>query len=230
MVKTTKGIWALAAVAFLAGSAGTAQAASDDVVQGMGDRFKRGIVDTFTGFLEWPFQTVKGYKRGCSFVKNETGSKVTGTVIGLLFAGPSHAIGRTGSGMGELFGFWMANPADNKDVGTPLDAEFAWEDGTPYSIFEPTLGEGIKPWGNKIVRGLGNGLLGWLDFPGQIVKGCRAGGAGNIGKGVVKGLWFGVSRTAYGSSDVFGFLFPNHPDQKGYAFEEKWAWDSFNAK
>lgn len=218
---------AVAAV-FTIGSVSPAQAASAEIGPGMGEKVKRGFIDTFTGWLEWPVQTVKGWKRGVSWIENETGSKITGTAIGLIFTGPAHAVGRTGSGLGELFGFWTANPTDNDGVGNPFDAEFAWDDGEAMGVFTPTLNDGLGRWGRKIGRGLGNGLLGWLDFPGQIVKGCRAEGAAGCGKGFVKGLWFGVSRTAYGFDDFFGFFLPNHKDQKGYAFEEKWAWESFN--
>lgn len=218
---------AAVAVSVLVGMAAPARADGNEVVNGMGKKLARGFVDTFTGIVEWPVQTYKGWKNGVSFIKNETGSKVTGSVIGFLFTGPSHTIGRVTSGARELFGFWTANPKDNEGVGTPLDAEYAWEEGTRHSIFDPNFTEGgLKPWGNKLVRGLGNGVGGILELPGQIVKGVRQ---DKVGTGIVKGIWYPLSRFAYGISDAVTFLFPNHKDNPGHAFEEKWPWDAFSA-
>jgi putative exosortase-associated protein (TIGR04073 family) len=230
-MKNRVGAAALLAGSLLIFGAGSAQGSTEDIGQGMGDKLVRGVVDTFTGIVEWPVQTVKGFKSGASFVKNETASKVTGGLLGFFFRGPAHAIGRTGSGIRELFGFWTANPADNKGVGTPLDAPRAWEDGERYSIFKPTLGEGIKPWGEKLVRGFGNGLGGILEIPSQTVKGSREESkAAGIGKGIVKGFWFFLSREAYGIGDAIGFFVPNHADNPGYAFEEEWPWNGMSSK
>ncbi len=190
---------------------------------GMITKGSRGIVNTLTGWIEFPAQIIKGYDRGVSFIDNEAGSTTVGTVLG-IFSGVSHAAGRTGYGLLELFGFWTANPATNERNGVPLDGKYAWTDGEAYSIFEPTLGEGIEPYPNKLVRGLGNGFGGILELPGQTIKGA---GEGRVLTGLGKGLWFSMSRVAYGFGDVFGFLLPNPPDQMGYAFEQKWAWDSF---
>ena len=88
-------------------------------------------------------------------------------------------------------------------------------------VTEPA--EGIEPYPNKIVRGLGNGLLGVVEIPGQIIKGADD---GNVILGVVKGFWFAASRTQYGLNETFGFLFPNPPDTRGYAFEQEWPWDA----
>ena len=75
----------------------------------------------------------------------------------------------------ELFGFWSANPADNDGVGVPLDAQYAWEEGVQYDLFDPSLKEGVKPMGRKLLRGLGNTFLGIAELPGQILKGKREG-------------------------------------------------------
>jgi len=191
---------------------------------GMITKGSRGLVNTLTGWIEFPAQIIKGYDRGVGFIDNEAGSTVVGTVLG-IFSGASHAVGRTGYGVLELFGFWTANPASNDRNGVPLDGKYAWNEGEAYSIFEPTLGEGIEPYPNKLVRGLGNGVGGILELPGQTIKGA---GDGELLTGLGKGLWFSVSRVAYGFGDVFGFLVPNPPDQMGYAFEQKWPWDSFS--
>jgi len=90
-------------------------------------------------------------------------------------------------------------------------------------VFEPTLAEGLSPYPNKLLRGLGNGVLGIAELPGQIIKGADD---GNVVLGLVKGLWFSASRVHYGMNDVFGFLGPNPPDTRGYAFEQEWPWDA----
>jgi hypothetical protein len=125
----------------------------------------------------------------------------------------------------ELFGFWAANPADNDGVGVPLDAEYAWEEGTQYSIFEPTFEEGVKPIGRKLARGIGNGLLGILEVPGQIKKGAND---GNVAKGIGKGVYYWFSRGVYGFSNFATCLVPNPPDNPGIAFDEEWPWDALS--
>jgi putative exosortase-associated protein (TIGR04073 family) len=194
-----------------------------NVGQGMADKFIRGVVNTVTGFIEWPVQTWKGYKDGVSAIENKAGSKTVGTLNGLLLRGPGHALGRTSSGMLEVLTFWLPNPPDNAGVGTALDAPYAWEDGERVSIFKPSLAEGVKPWGRKIVRGLGNGIGGIVELPGQIKKGAHN---GNVGMGIVKGFWFWWGRTANGIGEAVTFLVPNPKDQMGYGFEETWPWDA----
>ncbi len=212
------------AATLMMGVAAPARAEGNEIVEGMGKKLVRGFVDTFTGWVEWPVQTYKGWKNGCKCIENETGSKITGGAIGLILSGPGHAVGRTASGVRDLFGFWTANPKDNDGVGTPLDAEYAWEEGTKYDCFEPNIGEGLfKPWGRKLVRGVGNGLGAILELPGQIVKGCKE---DKVGTGIVKGFWYPLSRGVYGLTDAFTFFVPNHKADLGHAFEEKWPWDA----
>lgn len=193
-----------------------------EISDGMGERAVRGIRNLFTGILEVPFQIGKGYKNGVSFIENEAGSKTVGTVLG-FFRGFSHAFGRMSSGGIELFAFWAVSPESNDGVGIPLDAEYAWEEGTQYSLFEPSLGEGVKPIGRKLGRGIGNGLLGILEVPGQIVKGADD---GNVVKGVGKGVWYWFSRTAYGFNNIMTALVPNPEDNLGVHFEEEWPWEA----
>lgn len=193
---------------------------SDEVMQGMGDRAYRGAINLFTGIIEWPVQTCKGYNNGFEPVKNKVLSKTIGTVLG-FFRGISHAGGRMSYGALELLAFWAVSPEDNKDVGIPLDAEYAWEEGTQYSIFEPSLGEGVKPIGHKLVRGLANGFLGIAELPGQTLKGLYD---GEPIKGLGKGFWYWLSREVYGLTDIFSCIVPNPEDNKGVAFEEKDAW------
>jgi hypothetical protein len=195
-----------------------------NIGDGMITKGSRGLVNTLTGWIEFPAQIFKGYERGVGFIDNNAGSTTVGTVLG-VFSGATHAVGRTGYGLLELFGFWTANPNTNHDVGVPLDAKYAWEDGEAYSVFEPTFGDGIMPYPNKLVRGLGNGIGGIVELPGQTAKGFRQ---DEPGTGFVKGIWFSVSRIVYGFGDAVGFLLPNPPDQVGYSFEEKWPWDAIS--
>lgn len=198
-----------------------ANTAGKGVAQGMGDKIVRGFVNTLTGWMEWPVQTYKGYQDGIGAVKSPAASKTLGTLNGLLLRGPGHALGRTGSGLLELAGFWAANPESNDGVGVPLDAPQAWEDGTRFSLFK----EGLAPWGRKIARGAGNGIGGILELPGQIKKGAQN---GSVGTGILKGFWYFPSRTLYGIGEVFTFLVPNPKDQVGHAFEEERPWDALS--
>lgn len=202
----------------------SALAATDDFGEGMAMKFKRGIVNLFTGIIEVPAQIMKGYDKGFDHIENEAGSKVVGTVLG-FFRGFSHAGGRMSWGALELFGFWAANPLDNEGIGIPLDAEYAWEEGTQYNYFDPSLEEGIKPIFRKLGRGLGNGLLGIAELPGQTMKGFDE---GEPVKGVVKGVWYWFSRGVYGLGDIYTTLSPNPPDNLGVAFDTKWPWDTLS--
>lgn len=197
-------------------------ASTDEVVQGMADRAIRGSVNLVTGIVEWPMQTVKGYENGFDQIENEFGSKTVGTVLG-FFRGIGHSAGRIGSGATELFGFWAVSPEDNDDVGVPLDAEYAWEEGTQYSIFEPTLSEGLQPMWNKLGRGLGNGFLGIAELPGQIRRGYQN---EELLQGIGRGIWYSFSRAAYGLGEAFVFWGPNPPDNPGVSFPDQWPWDA----
>lgn len=203
-----------------------AQAQSDEVLPGMGNKLVRGLVNGITGIVEWPVQTVKGYNNGLSLIENEPTSKAVGTILG-FFRGIGHAAGRTVYGGLEVATFWLPNPDSNEGVGVPLDADFAWEQGEQYSIFKPTLKEGLMPYPRKIVRGVANGFAGIAEVPGQIVKGASSGDAlVGIPVGAVKGVWFWFGRSANGYADAILFLVPNPPDQVGCGFDEEWPWDA----
>ena len=160
----------------------------------MKNKAVRGVVNGVTGIVELPVQTYKGFKNGVGFIKNKPASTAVGTILG-FFRGGGHAIGRTGWGFMELVGFWTANAKDNDGVGIPLDAEYAWEWGEQYSIFKPSLKEGVKPYGRKLVRGLADGILGIVEIPGQTVKGANE---GNAVRGLGRGVWYCFSRMLYG--------------------------------
>jgi putative exosortase-associated protein (TIGR04073 family) len=221
MVKKLSAV--ILAIALLA-YAPAVYAAADDLVDGMAAKFWRGLVNTFTGWVEFPAQIIKGYNEG--FMGDES-NKILGVVVG-IFEGLGHSAGRTFNGMTELMGFWAANPADNEGIGMHLDAEYAWEEGTPYDAFDPTFTEGaVMPVANKALRGLGNGFLGIAEVPGQIAKGISE-GAPDLG--IIKGIWYWLSRGVHGLSDVMTCLLPNPEDQKGLAFDEKWPWEALADK
>ena len=210
----------LVAAVFLTAASAAYAVTTDELVDGMAKKAWRGAVNTFTGWVELPAQVIKGYNEG--FMGDE-GNKILGVVAG-IFDGFGHSAGRTLYGVTELFGFWAANPVDNEGAGLPLDAEYAWEEGEPYDAFDPNLMEGaLKPVGTKLVRGLANGVLGIAELPGQITKGIQE-GAPDLG--IVKGLWYWMSRGVNGLSDVWTVLLPNPVDQKGVAFDEEWPWDA----
>ncbi len=191
-----------------------------DYLNGVGNKLWRGVVNTFTGWIEFPAQIYKGYERG--FNGNEN-NKIGGAFVG-IFTGIGHTAGRTLSGLGDVAGFWAADPANNDGVGIPLDAEYAWEEGTVYNMFDPNFGEGaLNPMGNKLGRGIGDSLGGFLEFPGQIVKGIKL-GAPDLG--IVKGLWYWYSRQVDGAFDIAGFFLPNPKDTKALPFDEKWPWSA----
>jgi hypothetical protein len=217
MINTAKTV----AVLVLLGGFG-AYAASDSVPKGMGNKAVRGAVDMVTGIVELPMQTYKGYDKGLGLIKNKPTSKAVGTVLG-FFRGISHSVGRIGSGATELFGFWTANPEDNEGVGVPFDAEYAWEMGTQYSYFKPSIKEGVKPVGRKLAHGVTDAFAGILEVPGQIKAGMDD---GNVAVGAGKGIWFWWSRTLNGFSNIVLCIVPNHETTEGYAWEGDWAWSA----
>ena len=97
----------------------TVYAETDTALEGMTKKFKRGVVNTFTGWIEFPMQIVKGYKEGFMY---DGENKVLGLVCG-IYGGITHSLGRTLSGITDMVTFWAANPEDNINSGIPFDAE-----------------------------------------------------------------------------------------------------------
>jgi len=194
-------------------------AQEENVLTRMGQKAYRGAVNLLTGWLEVPFQVKKGAERGFAGSSNPFIGGVAG-----FFRGIVHGIGRTAWGAVELAGFWLPNPTSNENVGVPLDANYAWEDGQPYYVFR----DGIEPIANKVVRGATNGLGGILELPGQIIKGFQAGG--NPVMGLWKALWYPVGRVYNGAADLATFLVPNPEDQLGEPFDEEYPWDALVEK
>lgn len=188
-------------------------ASAEQLVSGMGNKLWRGIVNTFTGWIELPMQIAKGYEK----------DNVGGAFVG-IFTGVWHGVGRTLSGFGDMAGFWAADPANNDGVGIPLDAEYAWEQGDHYSLTDPSFGEAtLNPIGSKLGRGLGQAIFGFVEFPGQILKGIKAKA---YDLGIIKGLWYWFSREVDGVYDFVTFPLPNPKDTKALPYDEKWPWSA----
>jgi len=185
----------------------------------MMDKLWRGVVNTTTGWIEFPAQISKGYETG-GFMGEERAGAIG--ALGGVFSGIGSAMGRTLSGAFQIAGFWAADPASNDGIGIPLDADYAWEEGTAYDLNDPSFTEAtIAPVSLKFQRGLGNLFGGILEIPSQIVKGIKA---PSWDLGIVKGLWFFVSREIDGASDLATFYLPGPRENQGYPFDEKWAW------
>ncbi len=198
----------------------TFAATTDELMTGMGKKLMRGVVNILTGWVELPMQILKGVQGKLPGAED---NPVVGTVVG-LFKGVGYAVGRTAWGGVELVGFWAANPADNVGIGIPLDAEYAWEEGEPYDCFDPSLQEAaLKPMGQKLLRGLENGLLGFVELPGQIAKGATE-KAPDLG--IIKGLWYWYSREVYGLGDLVSLILPMSEDNPGVAFDQEYPWDA----
>ena len=183
--------------------------------EGVIQKVKHGGINTLTGWLEVPFQVVKGYNNG---IGDDHKFKLVGGFCS-IFRGIAYGIGRTTSGIVSLATFLLPNPKSNQGVGIPLDAEYVWEKGTQYSIFK----DGIKPVGKKALRGLIDTAAAIADFPGQIIKGF------NEAKPVIgfgKAIVFPMGRIIYGAYSLATFAFPNPVDNYGYPIEEKYPWDA----
>jgi len=194
----------------------TAYGETGDIVGGMGKKFFRGLINVFTGWTELPAQTIKGYNRSVY-----EGNAVVGTIFG-FFRGITYTIGRTASGALELVGFWTANPENNWEIGVPLDAEYAWQQGSSYDYFSPDFEKAtLRPMGRKFLRGLQNTLFGFAELPGQLAKGFSE---GTLDYGIMKGLWFVCSREVCGVTDLATAILPSPEENLGYPFDEKYPW------
>ncbi len=209
----------ICAVALL-GFVATAHAASDTLFEGMVQKLWRGVVNTLTGWVEFPTQIVKGYNEGFMGYEDQ---KILGGVAGVL-DGICHSAGRTISGIADIAGFWAADPETNEGIGLPLDAEYAWEEGEPYDLFDPDFAEAtVTPIGAKLLRGAGNILLGVVEVPGQIAKGINE-QAPDLG--IVKGVWYFLSREVAGATDIATIILPVPVETKALPFDEEYPWDA----
>jgi putative exosortase-associated protein (TIGR04073 family) len=201
----------------------TATAEERSIADRMVNKAFRGAVDLVTGFVELPMQTAKGFKNGLDVIQNKPLSRTAGTVVG-FFRGIGHGAGRVTHGGRELFCFWTADQASNEGIGIPFDAERSWEMGEQYSLFEPSLKQGAKPIGRKLVLGAANAFAGIAEVPVQIMKANEDGTSVAVGAG--KGVYYFVSREIYGITDVFTlfFLVPNQETTFGYPYTTLLPW------
>jgi len=202
---------------------GNVYASSGAVAEGMGQKAVRGAVNMITGIVEVPMQIYKGYDKGFAPIKNTAGSKTVGTILG-FFRGFGHAAGRVTWGGVELLGFWTASRPDNKGIGIPFDAQYSWEMGEQYSLFKPSLAEGLKPIPVKFLYGVSDALLGIIELPAQTIKGVEE---GNALKGIGKGFWYWWSREWYGLGSIYTALVPNTPDNLGASLDDACVIKSF---
>jgi putative exosortase-associated protein (TIGR04073 family) len=199
-----------------------ASAVEDNVVNGMVDKGSRGLVNIVTGWYELPMQIVKGYDRGVECVDAPAGSRSLG-MLGGLFRGVTHAVGRTGWGVVELATFWASNPTSNAELMPLLDANYAWQEGTCKPVFCPDVQSGVDRIGLRLERGLVGVLAGVAELPGQIRK---ANAEDRLWIGLPKGLWYTASRIGQGAGDTVLFLLPSPVDNLGIPFEEVEPWDA----
>ena len=206
-------------VTFMVGAVSVFAADSVPPFGGMMDKLWRGIVNITTGWIEFPAQISKGYETGGIMGENNKGAL---GAFGGVFSGIGSALGRTLSGAGQVAGFWAADPISNDGVGIPLDADFAWEEGTQYNMTDPSFTAAtLEPISLKFQRAIGNLFGGVLELPSQIIKGIKA-PAWDLG--IVKGLWFFASREIDGAMELCTFALPGPRENQGYPFDEKWAW------
>ncbi len=210
----------------LAGAAFGAEKEQVPVAKGMASKAVSGAVNLVTGIVEWPMQTYKGYQNGLGFIKNKPTSKAVGGVVGFVWTGPGQTVSRMLWGGTELFGFWTANRPDNDKIGFPFDGKYSWEMGEKYDCFKPTLKEGLMPVPRKFVCGATDVFTGIVELPAQITKGAKE---GRVGTGIVKGVWFWLSREWYGFSGILpGCLLSNSKNNPGHKMDGAWSWSGLS--
>ncbi len=215
----------MAILTFVSCAAGSlSYAASDDLLEGMFAKLQRGVLNTLTGWMEFPFKIEEGYTGGLS---GDGSQKILGAGAGIL-KGAYYAVGRTASGFQELLGFWAANPSDNEEAGVHLDGEYVNDSRHPYDYFEDGFTTAtVVPMGRKLLRGIGSAALGFMEIPGQIMKGIYEGAPD---AGVGKGMWYFVSREYSGCVDIITSPLAGQIEEKGTAFDEEWPWQAFTKR
>ncbi len=183
------------------------------------EKAKQGFTNLITGWLELPYQVVKGYNHG---FRQKGKNKILGGTFGIL-RGVVYGIGRTADGAYEVVTFALPNPRNNEGVGIPLDSRNVWEDGSRYSV----TNSGLGPVGRKVKRGAINAAFGIFELPAQIGKGFSE---DKPVKGLAKGIIFPLGRISSGVYDVVTFFLPNDSEGFGYPLSEKHPWDGFDKK
>lgn len=181
------------------------------------EKGKQGLANVITGWLEVPYQSLKGFRDGFG---TSGGNKILGGFFG-IFRGLVHAGGRTLTGVYEVVTFPLPNPKSNEGIGIPLDSQYVWEKGTQYSLVK----EGMKPMGKKLLRGVVNAGLCWVDFPAQLGKGFST---GHPFKGMGKSILYPAGRLGSGLYEAVTFVLPNDAGSYGDPLTEKNSWDAFS--
>lgn len=189
----------------------------DRYVHSSVEKAKQGFTNLITGWLEVPYQVVKGYRGGWG---KEKKNKILGGTFG-IFRGIIHGVGRTANGAYEVVTFALPNPRTNEGVGIPLDSKNVWEDGSQYSIEN----NGVGPVGRKVKRGVINAAFGIFELPAQIGKGFSE---DRPIKALGKAIIFPLGRISSGVYDVVTFFLPNDAEGYGYPLSEKYPWDGFD--
>ena len=76
-------------------------ALEDHLGYGMAEKGTHGLVDVFTGWMEFPIQTYRGYMAGASCVQYPAVKYPLGGLLGMM-RGVTHAVGRTAWGVVTL--------------------------------------------------------------------------------------------------------------------------------
>jgi len=183
------------------------------------EKAKQGFTNLITGWLELPYQVVKGYKHGFG---HKGKNKILGGTLG-IFRGVVYGVGRTADGAYEVVTFALPNPRNNEGVGIPLDSRNVWEEGSRYSVMH----NGFGPVGRKVKRGVINSVFGIFELPAQIGKGFSQ---DKPIKGLAKAIVFPLGRISSGVYDVVTFFLPNDSEGFGFPLSEKHPWDGFDKK
>jgi len=194
----------------------------NNVWYGMAEKGTHGLVNIVTGLWEIPKQVYIGYDEGIASIKAPAGTRSLGAAAGLV-RGLFHAVGRMGWGVVQFAGFWSSNPTDNKAYLPLLDSEYAWERGVKRTVVVPDIDPSIEQIGLHFERGLRNIVCGPVELPGQIWKSDYE---RRIYLGVVKGVWFTLSRELYGGADVTLCLLPMPETNLGVPYDEVEPWDA----
>ncbi len=89
--------------------------------------------------------------------------------------------------------------------------------GLGFALLCPPVYASSTPF-DKLGRGGANLVTGWMELPIQIAKTTESEGSlAGSSLGFVRGLLFGVGRTAIGVLEVVTFILPNHTGDRGPA-------------
>ncbi len=86
----------------------------------------------------------------------------------------------------------------------------------------------FKACGNKILRGAADVLTGWVEVVNQPVKKTwRDGPVSGLTLGLLKGVWYGIGRTAHGAVELATFPLPNHQSNEdvGVPLDAEFSWE-----